>query len=187
MAPLHASTLRLVSQHPSLRVKLVRREPALVRATFMAQQPGDYQLSAPGATFAAKLAASDKEAYINVPKDAGIITAITTQEFAKGVATARHELWPWHVLTAITANMYDDGGLTGYATDIIPLPQTLGTTIADAEATGFFAGAAEHKRISTLAAALGTHAAAQRAAGNAAPYLLDDTKVHLPGGRCTAR
>ena len=143
----------------------------------MAQQ-GDYQLAAPGATFAAKLAAAGAEAYVQVPKDAGLISALATAEFAKGAATARHELWPWHVLAAVASSMYEDGGLTGYATDVIPLPQTLGATLTDAETTGFFATAAEHKRVSTLAAALGLHAAAQRAAGNAAPYVLDDTKVY---------
>ena len=144
----------------------------------MAQPNNDYQLAAPGATFAAKLTASGAEAYDNVPKDAGLISAIATQEFTKGAATARHELWPWHVLAAVASEMYDDAGLTGYATDIIPLQQTLGATLADAEATGFFAGAVEHKRVSTLAAALGAHAAAKRAAGNVAPYVLDDTKMH---------
>ena len=92
---------------------LVRREPVLVRATLMAQQATDYRLAAPGATFAAKLAASGAEAFVNVPKDAGLITALATQEFTKGQATAHHELWPWHVLAAIASEMYEDAGAHG--------------------------------------------------------------------------
>ena len=61
----------------------------------------DWQLVAPGATDAARIAASDDVAAVAIPTANATLKTLKTQEFQVVAAPPDHELWPmWAVLRA---------------------------------------------------------------------------------------
>ena len=142
----------------------------------------DWTLIAAGADTDAKVAASDNNAYVAVPKMAAIRNLLNTAEFTEGVATADHVLWPWWAVSALVSAAYADRGVTLYASDMMPLPQTAGRTLEDAESTGAFTDVVGIPTLAVGARLIGRHAKAQRAAGNATPYELRDADVYNWGG-----
>ena len=145
----------------------------------MAGHTRDWEFVADGADTAARIAASDGDAMVWVPHDAPLRIMIQTDEFEEGAATADHVQWPLWALHAAHAAVFVNGGVDVFASDAIPLPQQLGNTQKDAVTTGFFEnGDNSYTSLALYALALGQHAAAQRAAGNTAPYTLEAEGVH---------
>ena len=137
----------------------------------------DWQLTSPGATFAARLAAATADTPVAVPNANAVTQTLKTQEFTAVASGADHHLWPLWAVARVAGALYTKRGLTGYCTDVLVLPTQIGATLDDANATGFCDGTT-YATVALLARALGRHAQAQRALGNVAPYELDDTGAH---------
>ena len=138
----------------------------------------DFELVAPGADFAAKLAASGDDALVAMPQEFWVVTTLDTTEFAKGPSAPGFEQWPLWALSVIVARAYQESAtLTLFATDSVVTPHKIKETLEDAESTGFLSraeGRVSWTALDALANDLAEHAARQRELGNLGPYQCDD-------------
>ena len=141
----------------------------------------DYELKAVGATYAAKYNALDEHGWVWTPISARFIAAVAQAQYQTGEEKDEHIAVPLWVLAALVDSAYEPSALGLYASDSTIKAHVIGATLKDAEEQGFYdkVGArAEWPSLEAHAHDLASFAAAQRAAGNAEPYIVEEDDFH---------
>ena len=141
----------------------------------------DYELKAAGATYGAKYSALDENGWTWAPKGAMILSAVGQAQFQTGEEKDGHIAVPLWALTAAVDGAYEPSGLGLYASDSMIKSTVIGATLKDAEDKGFYMRDDKRSAWRSLEAHahdLAEFAAAQRAAGNPEPYILEEDDFH---------
>jgi hypothetical protein len=141
----------------------------------------DYELRAAGATYGARYSALDENGWAWVPKGAMILSAVEQAQFQTGEQKDEHIAVPLWALAALVDGAFEPSGLGLYASDSMIKSTVIGATLKDAEDKGFYIRDSKRQAWRSLEAHahdLAEFAAAQRAAGNPEPYILEEADFH---------
>ena len=141
----------------------------------------DYELKAAGGDYSAKYSALDENGWTWVPKGAMFLSAVEQTQFQTGEEKDGHTTVPLCALAALVDGAYEPSGLGLYASDSTIEATVIGATLEDAEDKGFYMREGKRSAWPSLEAHahdLTEFAAAQRAAGNAEPYIVEEDDFH---------
>jgi hypothetical protein len=141
----------------------------------------DYEMKAIGATYGARYGASDDNGWVWVPIGAKILSAVGQTQFLTGEEKDDHIAVPLWVLAALVDGAFEPSELGLYASDSFIKSTVIGATLKDAEDKGFYIREGKRQAWHSLEAHahdFTEFAAAQRAAGNPEPYIVEEADFY---------